>query len=89
MAKKPTLTTGEARKAVREVLAIAPGWWKPLRLLGRGVREVTGAEIADDDLRAAVEWNLAEGYVRHRVNAETEEHEWNITEAGIAKEEIR
>jgi hypothetical protein len=36
-----------------------------------------------------IEWNRAKGYVEHRVNEDSDEHEWNITRAGVAKEEIR
>lgn len=83
------LSIGTGRKAVREVLALAPGFWKSLRLLRRGVEELTGARVANDDLRAWIEWNVAEGYVTHRVNAEAEEHEWNITRDGLAKESVK
>jgi hypothetical protein len=89
MSGKPTLTEAAGRAAVREVLALAPGWWKPLRLIERGVAELTGVEAAVESLLRWIEWNRAKGYVEHRVNEDSDEHEWNITRAGVAKEEIR
>lgn len=77
------------RKLVREVLAMAPGYKFQESALFRSVRELLPVNAAEDsDLLAAAEWNLAQDFVTDAMNNETEEREWQITQHGIARENL-
>lgn len=89
MSSKPTLSIGRLRKAVREVCNLAPGYPKTEELFADSIRELLRVSVEIGELRAAVEWNHAEGYIRMEKNTETEEVEWIITDHGIAKERIK
>ena len=44
------------------------------------------AELRVEELRAAIEWNHARGYIDFRRNHDLERDEWALTETGRAKE---
>lgn len=39
-------------------------------------------------MREAMEWHLKQNHIRSRMNADIDEREWIITQAGIAKAEL-
>jgi hypothetical protein len=87
-ARKPKAVAGEGRQAVREVLAMAAGYWKNEGVLLRGLQRLLGVDVTTEEMRAWVEWNVAEDFVCHRWNEEQEWHEWKITKHGLAQEEL-
>lgn len=89
MAAKPTVSNGILRRKIREVLNMAPGYGKTEAMLLEAVNELTGGGVTQDALKANLEWNLSEEYVRSRTNDDTDELEWLITPHGIAKENLK
>ena len=89
MGAKPQLSEAAGRRAVREVLAMAPGYWKSLPVIVRGVGELTQTPAGNEEVRGWIEWNIARDYVAHRINEDSDEHEWNITAHGLAKEAVK
>ncbi|MGE9266510.1 MAG: hypothetical protein ACQKBY_00315 [Verrucomicrobiales bacterium] len=77
------------RKLVRETLAMAPGYGQTEEMLKAALDERVAGRVDLSDLRDGVEWNHGKGYVRSRVNEDTDEKEYLITEAGISKEDIK
>jgi hypothetical protein len=90
MATKPTTSPAILRQLVRQVLALAPGYGFTDEHLCRAVRDLLPVNAATDgEIEEAAVWNLEKDYVRNRVNEDTEEREWLITQHGIAKEETK
>lgn len=90
MAAKPQATNGTLRRLVREVLAMAPGYKFPEPSLMGNVRELLPVNAAaDSDILAAAEWNLSHDYISNSMNDETETREWQITQHGIAHENLK
>lgn len=86
---RPRATAGQLRGAVREVLALAPGWGQPDGLLVRGCRDLLPVcDFTDTEVLEAAEWNFGRGYVTHSENEDTDEREWRITREGLAKQSI-
>ncbi len=77
-----------ARRKVREVCNLAPGYGKTEAVLLEKVNELGGGGCDLSLLRAAIEWNHSEDYVRRETNADTDEVEWFITPHGQAKERL-
>lgn len=68
---------------------MAPGYKFPESALFRSVRELLPVNAASDsDILAAAEWNLAHDYVANSMNEETESREWQITQHGIAQQNL-
>lgn len=76
------------RKLVREALNLSPGYWYNDTMLCRAVNNMLPKEAQEIDVLHAAEWNLGNGYISTRSNEDTDEREWKITKAGIAKESI-
>ncbi len=89
MGAKPQVSIGMARRKVREVCNLAPGYGKTEEMLLEKVNEVTGGGVSLELLRQAIEWNHAESYIRREKNEDTDEVEWFITDHGQAKERIK
>ena len=87
-ARKPVIEKGRGRKAVREVLYEASGYWRNLRILSDGIERLTGTQPDDSQILQWIEWNTAEGHVEHRRDTEYDEDQWKITRHGIAEEEL-
>lgn len=79
---------GRLRKKVREVLALAAGYYLSEAQIFDNVNELLEPDAELCDVRAAVEWNVSENYIKSRYNDDYEQREWTITKAGIAKETI-
>lgn len=86
---KRRVSPGEARKAVREVLALQEG--EPLgeAPLLRKVNELVGGGVDLTQLREALEWNHSEAFVRNEYFEEAEMTGWIITKAGINHDRIK
>jgi len=89
MGAKPTVTDARVRQKIREVLNMAPGYGKTETMLLEFVNELTGGGVEIEQLRAGIEWNHGQDYVRRHVNEDTDEVEWFITKHGIAKETLK
>lgn len=77
------------RQWVREALAAKAGFALTEEMLVDAVQAKMPRGLFElSDMRAAVEWNIAEGYVKSRKNEDIDEREWLITPAGLAKEEL-
>ncbi len=77
------------RQWVRAALAAVPGFAMTEEMLADAVGQKLPRGLFElSDMRAAVEWNIAEGYVKSRKNEDIDEREWLITPAGLAKEEL-
>lgn len=86
---KPRVTPGEARKAVREVLAAQEGEPLSEQQLHRKTEFLVGGGLNLTELRDAVEWNHNEGFVRTEYISEMEMNAWFITKAGINHDRIK
>ena len=80
---------GYLRKKVRELLAMAPGYYMTDPMIIEKVNLMIEPDAPAGDIRAGVEWNVAKGYAETRVNEDTDEREWCITKRGIAKESVK
>ncbi len=80
---------GTVRLYVRETCAMAEGYGCTLEMIcdAVGGRLPGGADLTQ--VRDAIEWNVSKNYLRHRVNEDTDEHEWLITQDGLAKGRIK
>ncbi len=86
--KKFKHPVGRVRRVVREVLNMTAGYYLTEKALTDFSNEVLEPDASEMDVKLALEWNYAEGYVSNQDNEETEEKEWCITKAGIARENI-
>lgn len=79
------------RRKVREVCNMAAGHGKTEAMLLDFVNELTGGGVDIQMLRAGIEWNLSQAFIRYVDGRETEsgETEWFITQAGKAAENIK
>lgn len=83
-------TEGRLRKAVREVLAMEPGYGFTDAALVAAVNDLLpGRYIQENPILTAAEWNLGKEYVSAATNEDTDEREWKITEHGLAKESVK
>lgn len=82
-------TKGRIRRLVRESLAMAPGYGQTEKMLREACDERVAGRVDLTDLREAIEWNHGEDFLRSRENHDTDETEYLITEAGLAKEQIK
>ena len=87
-ASKIIFMDAKLRKLVRECLNLAPGYWYTDAMLTRSVNNMLPKEAKEMEVLNAAEWNLAHDYVDTRTNEDTDEREWKISKAGIAKENI-
>lgn len=76
------------RRKVREVLHLAPGYGKTERVLLECVNDLTNGGVSLQELRDAREWNHEHGYIRSRIDEESEEILWYITKDGIAVQNV-
>lgn len=76
------------RELVRSALNLAPGYWYNDKMLCRSVNNMLPKEEKESAVLEAAEWNLGKDYIDTRTNEDTDEREWKITKAGIAKESI-
>lgn len=74
------------RKWIREALATASPFALPEKALQDAVAGLAGASFGLSDYRRAIEWNLAQDYIRSAVNPDTDQTEWRLTKRGAAKE---
>lgn len=79
---------GKLRQKVREVLAMAPGYWLTEKMIVDGVNELIEPDADLSDIRRALEYNVGERYAEGRENTETENREWKVTKAGIARDQF-
>lgn len=87
MGTKAKASAGQLRKAVREVLAMSPGYRVNDKGLARLVDEVLPLNaVSEMDALQAAEWNLSKNYVESYENEDSDEREWFITSHGLAKE---
>ncbi len=89
MPRPSRVSPGEARKAVREVLAAQEG--EPIeeaQLLVK-VNYLVGGGMDFSQLRAAMEWNHQEAFIRSEYDDELEITAWFITKAGINHDRIK
>ena len=76
------------RKMVRETLNMVPGYGHTEAMIVRAVNFRLPAPADLSDVRAAIEWNHGKAYLKAKLNEDTDQREYRITPAGIAKEEI-
>lgn len=76
------------RELVRAALNLAQGYWFNDAMLVRAVNNMLPKEAKESEVLQAAEWNLGKEYIDTRKNEDTDEREWKITKAGIAKESI-
>lgn len=74
------------RLKVREVLAMAPDYGKTERFIHQSVSSLCGGGVPLQDLRDAIEYNLAERYIHSAFDKESEETLWYITSAGLTRQ---
>lgn len=89
MAGKPRVSPGEARKAVRDVLAAQDGDPISEEQLLTKVNYLVGGGLDLSQLRDALEWNHGEAYVRREYVKEVDLNSWFITQAGINHDRIK
>lgn len=89
MAGKPRVSPGEARKAVRDVLAAQEGDPISEAQLFTKINYLVGGGLDLSQLREAMEWNLAEAYIRSEYIKEADMTSWFITRAGINHDRIK
>jgi hypothetical protein len=80
---------GIIRKYVREFVAMAQGYGCTEAAIYDSVNERVPGKADLSQVRQAIEWNLAQDYIRGSENVDTDEYEWRITSEGIAKESIK
>lgn len=80
---------GKIRKLVREFVCMAKGYGCTEEMIHQGVNERVPGDANITEVREAIEWNVAEDYMRQRENEDTEETEYVITGKGEAKEAIK
>jgi hypothetical protein len=76
------------RELVRAALNLAQGYWFNDAMLVRAVNNMLPKEAKESEVLQAAEWNLGKEYIDTRKNDDTDQREWKITKAGIAKESI-
>jgi hypothetical protein len=75
------------RQYIRDVLALAAPYAVADKALQDGVDSLIPGPIDLSAYREALEWNLSKDYIRSRVNADTDQREWRLTELGTAKQQ--
>lgn len=69
---------------------MAPGYGFTDRTLADGVRRLLPINAASDmAILIEAEWNLGKEYVSACENEDTDEREWQITQHGLAKHNVR
>lgn len=81
-------TKGQLKRYVRDVCSLAKGYGVTEKFMHDSINQLVPAGVEIDDLREAVEWNVSQGFVKRAKNEDTEDFEWSITKAGIAKDNI-
>lgn len=81
-------TKGQLRRYVRDVCSLAKGYGVNEKFMHDAINQLVPAEVELDELREAVEWNVSQDLIKRAFNADTDEYEWSITKAGIAKDNI-
>lgn len=74
------------RKWIREAIATASPYALPEKALQDAVAGLAGGRFDLSDFRRAIEWNLAQDYIRSAINRDTDQTEWKLTKLGAAKE---
>lgn len=76
------------KKYVRDVCSLAKGYGVTEEFMHDAISSLVPAGVEMDEMREAVEWNVSQGFVKRTYNDDTEAHEWSITKAGIAKDNV-
>lgn len=76
----------QLRKKLREILAMAPRRRFDERMLTDALNQWMPERVELDELRVAIEWNHARGFIEYRRNDDTERDEWFLTDEGKQKE---
>lgn len=76
------------RELVRSALNLAPGYWYNDVMLCRSVNNMLPRDAKESEILESAEWNLGKDYIETRTNEDTDEREWKITKAGVAKESL-
>lgn len=76
------------RRWVREALDAGRGYGWTEQMIRDTVATRTPGEVDLSDLRRAIEWNHARGYLRSEENEDSGAREYYITREGIAKEQV-
>lgn len=74
------------RQWIREVLAMVAPFSATDALLMKSVADLAGGVFDVSEFRRALEWNLAQDYIRSAENPDTDAREWRLTPRGEAKE---
>lgn len=80
------MTPALYRKWIRKVIKKGLPFGVPEFALQESVGELAGGRFDLSAFRDAMEWNLAEDYIRASENKDTDQKEWKLTPRGEAKE---
>lgn len=75
------------RQYIRDVIALSAPYAVADKALQDGVDSLIPGPIDLSTYRDAIEWNLSKDYIRARVNEDTDQKEWRLTELGRAKQQ--
>ena len=78
----------QLKKYVRDVCSLAKGYGVTEEFMHDAINSLVPGGVELDELREAVEWNVGQVFVKRAYNEDTEAHEWSITKAGIAKDNL-
>jgi len=74
------------RKWIRETIKQGSPFGVPDSALQDAVETIAGGRFDLSTYRDAMEWNLAQDYIRSSENKDTDQKEWRLTKLGEAKE---
>lgn len=75
------------RQYIREVIAMSAPYGVTEKALQDGVDSLVPGPIDLSTFRDAIEWNLKKDYIRAKLNEDTDQKEWRLTELGRAKQQ--
>ncbi len=84
---KPTIPKGRVRQKVLQVMNLRPGHPKTEEMVFEGVNDLCGrGSVTLSEIRAAMEWNLSQDFIRSEWSERDEVDHWFITPNGEAEE---
>lgn len=80
------MTAALYRQWIREALNTAAPFAVPEEAMKDLISRRAGGGFDLSEYRRALEWNLAQDYIRSAINPDTDAKEWKLTPKGAAKQ---